>query len=300
MVTTAAIVPLSLRKLVLPLLLGAGLVRAQAADPGKVLSELPGFDASALNAAAKKELLDVFKDEFDYCGRPLTLLESLRKGDACKHTRRLAGLAKALALEGVTATDLVVTLSRYNQGFVSRRFQFKLDDRMCLGAKDARVTLVEFSDYECPFCAAARPVLAEYVKAHADVRLCAAPFPLSGHPHAMLAGHAALFARDAGKFWPMHDALFENQTALSDELVKKLVASLGLDAAAFAKAYAAGKYKDELEASKEVGRLAGVDATPSLYFNGRKHTLGLSDEALNLSREDELDWLAGKNAWPGN
>lgn len=292
--------PHSLRKLILPLLLGAGLVHAQAADPGKVLSELPGLDTSTLNAMAKKELLDVFKDEFDYCGRPLTLLESLRKGDACKHTKRLALLAKALALEGVTATDIIVTLSKYNQGFVGKRIAFKLDERMCLGAKDARVTLVEFSDYECPFCAAARPILEEYVKAHGEVRLCSAPFPLSGHPHAMLAGHAALFARDAGKFWPMHNALFENQTTLSDESVKKLVTSLGMDGAAFAKAYAAGKYKDELEASKEVGRLAGVDSTPTLYFNGRKHTLGLSTEAMDLSLEDELDWLAGKNAWPGN
>jgi protein-disulfide isomerase len=290
----------SLRKLLPFAVLAAGAALAQDGDPAKVLESLKGFDSSGLTATAKKELVAVFKDEFDYCGKPLTLLESLKKGDACKHTRRMAQLAKALAADGNAATDIILTVSRYNQGFLSKRFAFKPDDRMCLGARDARVTVVEFSDFECPFCGAARPVLEDFAKKHGEVRLCSLPFPLSGHPHAMLAGSAALFARDAGKFWPVHDALFENQTALSDGMVAKILTSAGLDAAAFAKAFAAGKYNDELNASKQLGTNAGVGSTPTLYFNGRKHSLGFAEEALTLSMEDELDWLSGKNAWPSN
>jgi protein-disulfide isomerase len=273
---------------------------AQAADPTRVLSELPGFDFSRLPAQARKELLSVFTDEFDYCGRPLTLLASLKKGDACKHTRRLAGAAAALAADGAPSTEIINQLARYNQSFLAKRFTFKIDERTCQGPANAKVTLVEFSDFECPYCALARPVLEELVKQKPQVRLCWAPFPLSAHPHSTIAGQAALFARDGGKFWVVHDTMFENQQSLTDASIAQLLHKVGLDEKAFAKQAAASKYVDELDASKEVGKNAGVDSTPSLYFNGRKLGLQVSTENLTLSLDDELDWQAGNNAWPAN
>ncbi|PZR07569.1 MAG: thioredoxin [Archangium gephyra] len=269
-------------------------------DPAQVLSGVPGFDFSRLTAPAKKELASVLTDEFDYCGRPMTLLGSLKKGDACKHTRRLVGHAGSLAAEGVAATEIIVSLSKYNQGFNKPRASLKPDDRQCMGNKDAKVTIVEFSDFECPYCAAARPILEEYVKQKSNVRLCMMPFPLQQHPNAMFAGQAALFARDAGKFWQVHDALFDNQLSLSEDFIKNLLTKNGLDVKAFLKAVDAKKYVDELEASKEAGRKAGVDSTPSIYVNGRKYTLNLSTESLNLAVDDEQDWLSGNSAWPSN
>jgi protein-disulfide isomerase len=270
------------------------------ADAQDVLSNLPGFDFSRLPAPAKKELASVLTDEFDSCGRPLTLLASLKKGDACKHTRRMVGLAAALAAEGSSANEVIVQLSKYNQTFNKPRATFKVDERTCQGAKDAKVTLVEFSDFECPFCAAARPLLEEFVKGKSTVRLCWAPFPLSQHPHSTIAGQAALYARDGGKFWAVHDALFEAQLSMSPETIRGILTKAGLDVKAFDKAAAANKYVDELNASKDAGKTAGVDSTPSLFINGRKYVLGLQPEALNAAIDDELEWAAGNNAWPTN
>ena len=171
---------------------------------------------------------------------------------------------------------------------------------MCKGPKDAKVTAVEFADFECPYCALARPMMAELVKAKPNVRVCYLPFPLSAHPNAIPSGQAALFARDQGKFWQMHDALFENQLTLSEGSIKELAKKLGLDDGALAKAMAAGKYKDELEASKEAGKNAGVDSTPSVYINGRKLTLGISADSLTATVDDELDWVQGSGAWASN
>ena len=257
----------------------AGNALAQT-DPARVLSDVPGFDFNRLPAPAKKELVSVLTDEFDYCGRPLTLLASLKKGDACKHTRRLVGLAATMAADGSSSSEIIVHLSKYNQGFNKARASFKPDERQCTGPKDAKVTMVEFSDFECPACAAARPILEEYVKQRAatgnTLRLCWMAYPLPMHPHAMYAGQAALFARDAGKFWQLHDALFDNQMSISEDFIKQLVTKQGLDAKAFEKAITSKKYVEEIEAMKEAGKKAGVDSTPSIYLNGRKYSLGVA------------------------
>ncbi|MFZ5441755.1 MAG: DsbA family protein [Myxococcota bacterium] len=269
-------------------------------DPSRVLNDVPGFDFTRLPPPARKELAAVLTDEFDSCGRPLTLLASLKKGDACKHTRRMVGYAATMAAEGTPSTEIIVALSKYNQGFNRGRASFKVDERQCMGPKDAKVTIAEFSDFECPFCAAARPILEEFASKRLNVRLCWMPFPLQQHPNSTIAGQAALFARDGGKFWAVHDALFDNQLSISEDFIKQLVGKTGLDVKAFEKAVAAKKYVDELEASKEAGRKAGVDSTPSIFINGRKYTLGLNTESLSLAVDDELDWLAGNGAWPAN
>jgi protein-disulfide isomerase len=265
-----------------------------------VLSGISGLDFSKLPPPAQKELATVFTDEFDWCGRPLTVAASLKATNTCKHTRRLAVLAASQAMEGAPATEIIVALSRYNQSFAAKRTAFRPDERMCMGAANAKVTLVEFSDFECPYCAAARPMLEDAVKARKDVRLCYQPFPLSAHPHAMPAAQAALFARDSGKFWQMHDALFENQLSISETFITALAKKLQLDDKALAKAIAGGKYVDELNASKDLGKTAGVDSTPSVYLNGRKLSLLISVEAISAAIDDELEWVDGKNAWPGS
>lgn len=273
---------------------------AQGSDPARLLSDLPGFDFSRLSASAKKELVSVLTDEFDACGRPLTLMGSLKKGDACKHTKRLVGYAAFQASESAPATEILNALAKYNQTFSAKRTKFTIDERQCVGPKDAKVTLVEFSDFECPYCNAARPMLDEALKARPQARLCYAPYPLPMHPNATIAGQAALFARDQSKFLAMYNLLFDNQTSLSEGFIRQLVKKLGLDEKAFDKAVADKKYVDELNASKEQGKAGGVDSTPTVFVNGRKLTLTFSVETLLLGIDDELDWVAGNSSWNGN
>lgn len=270
---------------------------APADEALRALALIPKFDFSRLSDSAKRELATVLSDEFDYCGRPLTLMATLRKDDACSHTKRLVALAAAMAAEGSAASDIVVALGRYHQGFTGKRHAFKTNAAMCLGPADAKVTLVEFADYTCPHCAAARPILENIVKAKKDVRLCFMAFPLSNTGESTAAVKAAFFAREKGKFWPMHDFIFEHQLSLSDKVLKDHGARLGLDAAGLSKALVGETYNEEIEASRQAGRSAGVESTPTVFINGRKLGLSTVTENLSTAIDDELEWLVNNQSW---
>lgn len=272
---------------------------APSSDPAAVLGGIPGMDFSSLPPAAKRELATVLSDEFCYCGCPHTLGACLKQHTPCKHAKRMARLAARMVSEGNPATEVIVSLSQYYAGFRDTRAQFKVDDRMCTGNASAPVTVVEFSDFECPYCGKARPVLEAFAKKNAQqVRFCYLPFPLSNHANAIPAAQAALWARDQGKFWQMHDALFEHQENLKPEALPALAKSIGLDGDKLAALLKTEAYKQELEASRNQGRAAGLTGTPSVYFNGRPVDLSfIQDELLSHSLEDELEWRANNNAW---
>jgi len=126
----------------------------------------------------------------------------------------------------------------------------------------------------------------------AKLRFCTQPFPLQKHPNAIPAGQAALYAREEGKFWAMHDALFEHQSSLSLDEIKLLGGKVGLNAAELGKVLASQKYVDELNAARESGKAAGVASTPTLFVNGRKVDLPFTAELLQHTLDDELEWMA--------
>ena len=271
---------------------------AAPADPAAVLSGIPGMDFSSLPPTARRELATVMSDEFCYCGCPHTLGACLKQHTGCRHAKRMARLAARMVADGSPATEVIVSLSQYYAAFRNTRAQFKVDDRMCTGSASAPVTVVEFSDFECPFCAKARPVLEAFAKKNAQqVRFCYLPFPLSNHVNAMPAAQAALWARDQGKFWPMHDALFEHQENLKPEALPALARSLGLDGDKLAAVLKSDAYKQELEGFRNQGRSAGITGTPAVYFNGRPVDLALiQEEMLTHSMEDEVEWRTN-NGW---
>jgi protein-disulfide isomerase len=274
---------------------------AAAAPSGEAaLSGIPGMDFSALPPAARRELSTVLSDEFCYCGCPHTLGQCLRGHTSCQHAKRMARIAARQAASGMPATDIIVGLSEYYSAFRSPRKTFEVDPRMCMGDAKAPVTLVEFFDFECPYCGQARPQLEAFAKKNpSKLRLCAVPYPLPMHPNAVPAGQAALWARDQGKYWEMHDALFENAQRLSPAVAVELANKLGLKGASLQKALKDGTYAQELEKYKALGNAANVRGTPALFFNGRSYDLqmGLTEDALTHTLEDELEWRANGNAW---
>ena len=171
-------------------------------------------DPATLPAGAAAEYDRVLQDEFCGCGSPHSLGQCLKSHSECRHSRRLAQIAALEAARGVTSSEIGVELARDDQGFRDARTAFKVDERQCRGK--GPVTLVEFSDFECPHCAVLRPVLEKFATDNASkVKLCWMSFPLSQHPNSMPAAQATLLARDKGKLWAVHDALFENQRRLS-------------------------------------------------------------------------------------
>jgi protein-disulfide isomerase len=137
------------------------------------------------------------------------------------------------------------------------------------GPKDAPVTIVEFSDFQCPFCSRVVPTISEIEKKYAGkVRLVFRQYPLPFHPNAPKAAEAALCANEQGKFWEMHDAMFSDQNQLAVDNLKATAAKLGLKADDFNKCLDSGKQAATVQADISAGSAAGVSGTPTLFING--------------------------------
>jgi protein-disulfide isomerase len=144
-------------------------------------------------------------------------------------------------------------------------------DDPSLGTASAPVTVVEFSDFQCPFCLRVAPTLKRLREAYGDrVRIVWKDFPLTSiHPQAFKAAEAGQCAREQGKFWEYHDRLFANQQALEPEFLKKYAVELGLDAATFNACLDTAKYAERVQEHMGVGNSLGVSSTPSTFINGR-------------------------------
>lgn len=193
------------------------------------------------------------------------LTERIREflGQQRQHTRRqelIAGLRERHAVE--------VRLDPIRIEVEAGAAPFK-------GSENARVTLIEFSDFQCPACRSVSPAIEEIHEKYGDrVRVAFKQFPLhSIHPQAQAAAEAALCANEQGRFWEMHDALFERQGELANEQLKARAAELGLDTERFNRCLDSGSQRDAVMADLEEGQRAGVHATPSLFINGRPLTL---------------------------
>jgi protein-disulfide isomerase len=139
------------------------------------------------------------------------------------------------------------------------------------GPKEAPVTIVEFSDFQCPYCksvvATLKNIAAQYPQ---TVRWVFRDFPIPAlHPQAPLAHEAARCAGEQGKFWPYHDVLFEKASSLAPEALRGYAAEVGADAAAFGQCLDSHKFRAAVAADVEVGSKAGVTGTPSFFINGQ-------------------------------
>ena len=144
------------------------------------------------------------------------------------------------------------------------------------GSIDAPIKLVEYGDYECPYCGEAYPIIKAIQERLGD-RLCFTfrNFPLANsHPHAQHAAEAAEAAGAQGKFWEMHDILFENQEALDDEDIAEYASTLGLDAGRLIDEVATGVHTARVREDFRSGARGGVNGTPTLFINGIRHEGG--------------------------
>lgn len=150
------------------------------------------------------------------------------------------------------------------------------------GSHTAPVTLVEFGDFECPYCGRAYPILKELEQQAGELlRVVFRNFPLTNlHPHAEAAAQAAEAAGAQGKFWEMHDMIFENQRALDRQSLERYAQAIGLDLDRFRSELDSGIWAERVREHFMSGVRSGVNGTPTFFLNGRRHDGGYRLEEL--------------------
>ena len=157
------------------------------------------------------------------------------------------------------------------------------------GPVDAPVEIVEFSDFECPFCLRVTVTLAELMERHGNqIRLIYKDYPLPSHPHAFKAAEAGNCANEQGRFWEYHDRLFDGQQALGVASLKEYASELGMDPAAFADCLDEGRYAEQVQQDLAIGQRYGVSSTPTLFINGRAVFGAAPLEAFDRIVREEL------------
>ena len=238
-----------------------------------------GAKLTPVTDAQAQAFYDQNKDRIsgDFAQTKAQIIQYLKEENEDKATLAFAGqLRRASKIEiNLTAPE-------------SPAFSIATDDQPVKGTANALVTIVEFTDFECPSCAQQFPILDRIVSEFGDrVRLVVRDFPLSQHANARKAAEAAEAAREQGKYWEYSGVLFRNQSALGIDKLKQYASELGLDRARFDASLNSGKFAEKVQRDVVDGRKLGINGTPTVYING-KRVSDNSYESLKSAIESAL------------
>ncbi len=290
---------MTLRRALAAVALAAALTGpAAAADAPAGTAAPPDLPVDGLTAEQRQVLVEWARTAFCSCGCPRTLAQCLAEHKSCRHAPRMAILGARLVRAGAKKDELARLVSTYYASFDKRA---RLDVSRFgppLGNAAAPVTIVEFSDFTCPFCQIVRPVLESFVEARKGrVKLVFKPFPIETHQGALELAQAAEWARDQKLFWPMHDALFSSPGSHSPDELAAIAREVGGDPKSLLAALADGRYLPRIRESQAEARAAGIKGTPSVFINGRPLVLmDFSEEGLEFALQDEEEW-ARQGGW---
>jgi protein-disulfide isomerase len=259
--------------------------------------DLPGIDLSGLSAPQKATALKLIRDQGCSCGCAMKLAECRVKDPACTYSKGLATVMIETIKKGGTEADAIqaAAKSQFSQppGESNRILEnpvtIATQGAPVLGPKDAPITLIEFSDFQCPYCVAAVPQLQAVMKAFpTQVKLIFKQYPLENHSQAAFAAAAALAAHRQGKFWAMHDALFAHHNDLSKESVFAIARNIGLDMTRFETDLDSMPVQQMLQNDIADGDRVGVPGTPTLFVDGQRFNGPLTLDILKPVLENEL------------
>jgi protein-disulfide isomerase len=195
--------------------------------------------------------------------------ELLDPHSTCARAKGAARFAARRLVDGYGAHDIETQLlHRYRE---SQPVEIDLDDSPTLGPPDAPITVVVFSDFECPVCARAAVVLKRIHEQSPDgVRIVYKHFPLDQHPMAMSAARASVAAAAQGKFWEFQEIIFENQDDIGPGLYVRAATTLGLDLDRFEAERISEASAAVVQADRAEGLRLGIEGTPAIYVNGNR------------------------------
>jgi len=262
---------------------GAGTAAAGSCGP----QTLPGIDTSELTARELCEWGQHVSELLAPCPEvTVSVAECVSQSRPCPVCLPAAEFLVKQVRAGKPKADVV---EQFEARFDPKRVKtIVVGSSPALGAPGARVTIVEWADFECPSCAAmARVLHAELERFPTELRLVYKHYPISYHTYALSAARAAVAAHVQGKFWPMHALLFERQSALTESDLVGYAGELGLDQARFERDLRSPEVAERVEQDKRQGESLGVHATPTLFINGREVVRGSLDQPL----EDLAAWI---------
>jgi len=255
-------------------------------------TDLPGVDWQGLTGARKALALNLVRTEKCSCGCDMKVAECRMKDHTCADSRKLANAVVREVAAGKTEAAIRADLKK-----IATEPRPVLDDPVKIsivgdparGPAGARVTLVEFSDFQCPYCSTAVTEAKELMRQFPnDVRLVFKQFPLDQHAQAEFGAEAALAAHAQGKFWEMHDLLYAGYPNLERATVLGYARKIGLDMKRFTAEVDSHKYKAEIEGEEQQGEEVGVAGTPTFFINGKKYNETFKAESVAPLIRNEL------------
>ena len=239
---------------------------------------LPGVKVNGLTAAQKGQVLAIAQEAGCSCGCNMKIAPCLAQDRTCMVSRALATAVAREIQAGKTRAAATAVLgdaaliAKIQNELANQPVELKTAGAPAIGPESARLTIVEFSDFQCPFCRTGAKALAEIAAAYPqDVRLVFKQFPLESHSEAALAAEASLAAQAQGKFWQMHDRIFANPRALTEANFIAWAKEFGMDTGRFASELTSHKYASAVQREVKEGLDAGVQGTPTVFLNGRPY-----------------------------
>jgi protein-disulfide isomerase len=249
-----------------------------SAQDWKTATSLSNVDFSRLTPAQKATALKVLRSQGCSCGCNMKLAECRVVDPNCSYSNGMAAAVVEAIAQGKTADEAQAAAIASRWGHVQERkllddaVQIPVSGAPATGPSSAPITIVEFSDFQCPYCAAAIPEIHALMKAYpTQVKLIFKQYPLEFHPQADLAAAAAVAAQKQGKFWEMHDALFQHHDDLSRNTILTLAKVNGLDLNRFQADLDSTAVKEAVVRDVQDGDHAGVEGTPTLFINGQRY-----------------------------
>ncbi len=270
---------------------GAGVASAQDEIPA---DRYPGLGFEILDPDERPIFESLATGELCPCpGAPRSLSACLQ-AESCSLAREVAWLMFRRIKEDASTDDIRDEVVRFLTEASTPR-EFDLTGTPVRGPADAPVQIVVFSDFQCPHCRMFVETSERLVEEFGDqVAIYYKHFPLPSHSNAMQCARAANAAGMQGKFWEMHDLIFENQSRVNatediDGLITELAREVGLDMDRFARDYADAAMRARAEADRDQGRAAGVRATPTCYINGLMYHEAETFEAMQAHVQQLLE-----------
>ncbi|MGA7741658.1 MAG: thioredoxin domain-containing protein [Polyangia bacterium] len=247
----------------------------------------PGIDLSKLDEYERKVFFRVVNREPSSCGKGHSLIYSVKHDAGCRRSVFAVRYVAKLVDSGYTDSEIAEELQNRYREVVHKDIDISRAPNK--GPADARVTLIEFVDYECPHCRTAQALMRQVLDTYPrQVRLCFKHFPLSSHTNARLAAEAATAAHKQGKFWPYNDKVWANADSLTPAVLEKIAKEVGLDVTRWRSDMTSDEVKAAVTQDKSEGTALGINSTPTIYINGRKYAGRHDIESIGDWIDEEL------------